>query len=236
MPWGQCHTVTIVTTVKRNHPPAPNPSQLDVNRPDFEAPANTTVTIDGLNFLDAEFTVVSRVTTCGDRWAWGVMNGRIHGVNVGHKPEGGVASASEFLTGTVHVRFNSIQSRDEFLEYFANHTVMHYNRYLRARMSETEMMPRKAFDSSYDQRAWGACKFGERIYECISQRRKTIIDRIEELLPHTNRMHYERFSYTQNWTDNVVRESLAQRGEEFRVMNQLHLVMMVALCARCELE
>ena len=92
---------------------------------------------------------------------------------------------------------------------------MHYNRYLRARMSETEMMPRKAFDSSYDQRAYGACKFGERIYECISNCRKSIIDRIEELLPYTHRMHQERFSYVQNWTDNVVREFLAARGEEF---------------------
>ena len=196
-------------------PPVPRPLQLDVNDPNFEPPANTTVMIDGFNYLDTEFIVISRVVTCNDRWPWGTSNGRIHGVNVGHKPEGNVASASEFLTGTVHVRFNSIQSRDEFLEYFAKNTVMHYNRYLRARMSETEMMPRKAFDSSYDQRAWGACKFGERIYECISQRRKTIIDRIEELLPYTHRMHQERFSYTQNWTDNVVREFLAQRGEEF---------------------
>ena len=77
------------------------------------------------------------------------------------------------------------------------------------------MQPRRSFDSSYDQRAFGACQFGERIWECISDRRKTIIDRIEELLHPFHRMHEGRFSYTVNWTSNVIREFLAARGEEW---------------------
>ena len=51
--------------------------------------------------------------------------------------------------------------------------------------------------------------------ECISQRRETIVDRIEALLHPDHRMHRGRFSCTINWANNVIRELLAARGEEW---------------------
>ena len=147
--------------------PPPAPSQLHSSDPRFEPPAHTTAMVDGFNFFDAEFTVISRVTTCNDLWPFGPRIGRIHGVNVGHKPEvdpttgRSYASPSQLLTGTVHVRFNSTESRDFFLDYFSKHKGMHYDRVLRARMPAQEMQPRCSFNASYDQRRFGSCELGE---------------------------------------------------------------------------
>ena len=128
-----------------------------------------------------------------------------------------IKSGSNELTGTVHVRFNTMESRQVFLEYFERTTVMHYNRYLRARMSPSEMPPRKEFNSSDVQRAYGACKYGAAIWECVRDRHTTIQKRIEQLCHPSNPVFLHRWGAVMktNWTDNRVRDYLNSLGEQW---------------------
>ena len=123
----------------------------------------------------------------------------------------GVRPGSQLLTGTAHVRFNSIESRDSFLGYFDINSVMHYDRVLRARMSKSEMQPRKALTPSYDQSVFGACRFGDKIYDCSYGRDRTTQDKVNHCCPPHHPMRIAASRLTRNWTDNVVRECSARR-------------------------
>ena len=92
---------------------------------------------------------------------------------------------------------------------------MHYDRHLRAEHSHTEMRPRSSFDSSYDQRAYGACKFGQVICECIRDRKTTIQDRMSELVPPGQWLYANRNMFVKNWEDAKVRAYLEANGEEY---------------------